>query len=148
LTLIEFIISGKVLGQKKQIKFQLKSRSKLCMMWQNNFICQSGKWQKPWDGQLQYDYQLWIDSDIVFDSNAFWKLCDLALKGDESVELNSEFAQYTDEQLYEMGDEDEEVRRERVRRLNRNGSPIVSGWYVTEIDRADWYWADSQQDSL
>ena len=22
--------------------------------------------QKPWDGKLNYDYQLWIDSDIVF----------------------------------------------------------------------------------
>ena len=24
--------------------------------------------QKPWDGKLQYDWQLWIDSDIVFNS--------------------------------------------------------------------------------
>lgn len=91
-----------------------------------------GKWQKPWNGQLNYDYQLWIDSDIMFDSNAFWKLCALALKGDETVELNPEYSSYTDEQLYEMDDENEEVRRERVRRLNRNGSPIVSGWYATE----------------
>ena len=35
--------------------------------------------QLPWDGKLEYDYQLWIDSDIVFDSNKFWQLCDLAL---------------------------------------------------------------------
>ena len=27
----------------------------------------------------KYDYQLWIDSDIVFDTNKFWQLCDLAL---------------------------------------------------------------------
>jgi hypothetical protein len=26
-----------------------------------------GPKQIPWDGKLQYDYQLWIDSDIVFD---------------------------------------------------------------------------------
>ena len=25
--------------------------------------------QKPWDGKLDYDYQLWIDSDIVFNSD-------------------------------------------------------------------------------
>ena len=25
--------------------------------------------QIPWDGKLQYDYQLWIDSDIVFNTN-------------------------------------------------------------------------------
>ena len=34
--------------------------------------------QIPWDGKLEYDYQLWIDSDIVFDTNKFWQLCDLA----------------------------------------------------------------------
>ena len=26
--------------------------------------------------KLQYDYQLWIDGDIVFDTNKFWQLCD------------------------------------------------------------------------
>ena len=30
--------------------------------------------QKPWDGKLQYDYQLWIDSDIVFDTEKFFRL--------------------------------------------------------------------------
>jgi hypothetical protein len=35
--------------------------------------------QKPWDGKLDYDYQLWIDSDIVFNSAKFWQLCDLAI---------------------------------------------------------------------
>ena len=30
--------------------------------------------QEPWQGQLHYDYQLWIDSDIVFSSDAFWAL--------------------------------------------------------------------------
>ena len=38
--------------------------------------------QIPWDGKLEYDYQLWIDSDIVFDTNKFWQLCDLALSED------------------------------------------------------------------
>ena len=35
--------------------------------------------QIPWDGKLEYDYQLWIDSDIVFDTNKFWQLFDLAV---------------------------------------------------------------------
>ena len=35
--------------------------------------------QKPWDGKLNYDYQLWIDSDIVFNTEKFWQLCDMAL---------------------------------------------------------------------
>ena len=38
--------------------------------------------QIPWDGKLQYDYQLWIDSDIVFDTSKFWQLCDLAISED------------------------------------------------------------------
>ena len=33
-----------------------------------------GPEQLPWDGKLQYDYQLWIDSDIVFNSEKFWQL--------------------------------------------------------------------------
>ena len=30
--------------------------------------------QLPWQGKLQYDYQLWIDSDNVFNQEAFYKL--------------------------------------------------------------------------
>ena len=37
-----------------------------------------GPKQIPWDGKLPYDYQLWIDSDIVFNTEKFWQLCDLA----------------------------------------------------------------------
>ena len=35
-----------------------------------------GPKQTPWDGKLEYDYQLWIDSDIVFTTEKFWQLCD------------------------------------------------------------------------
>tara|TARA_B000000557_G_scaffold94597_1_gene76425 strand:- start:40 stop:810 length:771 start_codon:yes stop_codon:yes gene_type:complete len=30
--------------------------------------------QLPWQGKLKYDYQLWIDSDIVFNLESFYKL--------------------------------------------------------------------------
>jgi len=40
--------------------------------------------QIPWDGKLKYDYQLWIDSDIVFDTNKFWQLADLAMPADDA----------------------------------------------------------------
>ena len=30
--------------------------------------------QLPWDGKLKYDYQLWIDSDIVFNTEQFYRL--------------------------------------------------------------------------
>jgi hypothetical protein len=33
-----------------------------------------GPKQVPWDGKLNYDYQLWIDSDIVFDTEKFYRL--------------------------------------------------------------------------
>jgi hypothetical protein len=44
-----------------------------------------GPKQIPWDGKLNYDYQLWIDSDIVFNTEKFWQLCDMSLpaEGDE-----------------------------------------------------------------
>ena len=38
-----------------------------------------GPKQIPWDGKLKYDYQLWIDSDIVFSTEKFWQLIDLAI---------------------------------------------------------------------
>jgi hypothetical protein len=30
--------------------------------------------QIPWDGKLKYDYQLWIDNDIVFNTEQFYRL--------------------------------------------------------------------------
>ena len=30
--------------------------------------------QLPWNGKLEYDWQLWIDSDIVFNTEKFWQL--------------------------------------------------------------------------
>jgi GT2 family glycosyltransferase len=33
-----------------------------------------GKYQKPFDGKLDYDYILWIDSDIIFNYKDFLKL--------------------------------------------------------------------------
>ena len=62
--------------------------------------------QIPWDGKLKYDYQLWIDSDIVFNSEKFWQLCDLALPADA---------------VNEDGSANEE-----------NDRAIAAGWYSTE----------------
>ena len=42
--------------------------------------------QIPWDGKLEYDYQIWIDSDIVFNTDQFWQLLDLANNGEEGGE--------------------------------------------------------------
>ena len=61
-----------------------------------------GPKQVPWDGKLPYDYQLWIDNDIVFTSEKFWQLCDLAVPGPDK-------------------DGNEVPERE-----------IAAGWYATE----------------
>lgn len=37
----------------------------------------AGPDQLPWQGNLVYDYQMWIDSDIVFNSSAFWAVFDM-----------------------------------------------------------------------
>ena len=65
-----------------------------------------GKDQIPWDGKLNYDYQLWIDSDIVFDTNKFWQLCDLACPA-------------------EAENEDGSIDDDKCRK-------ITAGWYATE----------------
>ena len=65
-----------------------------------------GPKQIPWDGKLKYDYQLWIDSDIVFDTNKFWQLCDMALPADA---------------VKEDGSTDPEKEK-----------AIAAGWYATE----------------
>ena len=64
--------------------------------------------QIPWDGKLNYDYQLWIDSDIVFDPNKFWQLCDLAVPAEAKKE---------------DGSWDEDLLNDRA---------ITAGWYATE----------------
>ena len=94
--------------------------------------------QKPWDGKLDYDYQLWIDSDIVFNTEKFWQLLDMALPA-EAV---------TEEAITE-----EEKDAEGNAILNEDGTPktkvvgirqtvdpskerkIAAGWYATEDGR-------------
>jgi len=74
--------------------------------------------QLPWDGKLKYDYQLWIDSDIVFDTNKFWQLIDLATKDAEvTQEVKDKDGRIVSTQL---GVDDSKVKE------------IVAGWYATE----------------
>lgn len=109
-----------------------------------------GPWQDPWQGELDYDWQLWIDNDIVFNSEKFWQLCDLAVK-DSPEEKEFDKEEYplwnvSDEELEAMHKSDFNVRKERVRRLSKFVNPMVSGWYRTEDGRttsvAHWLDAD------
>ena len=77
--------------------------------------------QIPWDGRLKYDYQLWIDSDIVFNSEKFWQLCDLAFPEEAIVEETVELEDGSTQTGYTI---DSSKERE-----------IVAGWYCTEDGR-------------
>ena len=70
--------------------------------------------QLPWDGKLEYDYQLWIDSDIVFNPDKFWQLCDLAIPAEAVVESTKE------DGTVEYGLDSDKERE------------IAAGWYSTE----------------
>ena len=75
--------------------------------------------QIPWDGKLKYDYQLWIDSDIVFDTSKFWQLCDLAVPADSVTKE-------------EVKDEEGNVKEVKLTTDESKLNEITAGWYATE----------------
>ena len=70
--------------------------------------CFRGPDQIPWDGKLNYDYQLWIDSDIVFSTEKF-----------SATDLHF---------LFDAVDENGET-------VEGKDHPISAGWYSTEDGR-------------
>ena len=77
--------------------------------------------QLPWDGKLEYDWQLWIDSDIVFDTAKFYQLV-----------LNSVPAEAVRK---ENVIENDKVVGQNLIIDDAKTRPIVSGWYCTEDGR-------------
>ena len=75
--------------------------------------------QVPWDGKLDYDYQLWIDSDIVFNTEKFWQLLDLALPAEAVTEED-------------IKDDDGNVTGMRQFVDPEKERQIAAGWYSTE----------------
>ena len=75
--------------------------------------------QIPWDGKLDYDYQLWIDSDIVFNTEKFWQLLDLALPAEAVIQED-------------ITDDDGNVTGMRQRIIEDEQRQIAAGWYSTE----------------
>ena len=75
--------------------------------------------QIPWDGKLDYDYQLWIDSDIVFNTEKFWQLLDLALPAEAVTEED-------------IKDDDGNVTGMRQFVDPEKERQIAAGWYSTE----------------
>ena len=105
--------------------------------------------QLPWDGKLEYDWQLWIDSDIVFDTAKFYQLilnsipaeavtkrrCSSVVK--DNKEMNSKIRM--EKSITKVVGQNIVVDDTKVR-------PIVSGWYCTEDGRTTSvaHWLDEE----
>ena len=82
--------------------------------------------QLPWDGKLNYDYQLWIDSDIVFNTEKFYQLILNAIPAEaiskEEVKqvVKNEKGEDVEQTGFKLNIDPEKERE------------IVAGWYCTE----------------
>ena len=86
--------------------------------------------QIPWDGKLKYDYQLWIDSDIVFNSEKFWQLVLDAIPEDAITQ-----EPVTQKVKGEDGKETEQTIGYNLKVDSEKEREIVAGWYCTEDGR-------------
>lgn len=98
----------------------------------------NGPDQVPFNGTINYDYQLWIDSDIVFNSEKFWQLCDLALPEESVTYEEKPYLQPNQDgemvQVYGKNEKGETVpAMQIIQHIDETKiKPIVSGWYATE----------------
>ena len=94
--------------------------------------------QLPWDGKLEYDWQLWIDSDIVFSTEKFWQLI-LNSTPKEAITYQDVIQPLKNEKgepiLDENGKERTTVVGQQLIVDESQQRPIVSGWYCTEDGR-------------
>ena len=84
--------------------------------------------QIPWDGKLNYDYQLWIDSDIVFNTEKFYQLILNAIP-EEAVTREEVKEKVKDEKT---GKEIEKFVGVKLNVDESKERQIVAGWYCTE----------------
>ena len=82
--------------------------------------------QLPWDGKLNYDYQLWIDSDIVFNTEKFYQLvlnaipAEAITKEEVKQTVKNEKGEDVEQTGFKLNVDPEKERE------------IVAGWYCTE----------------
>jgi len=82
--------------------------------------------QLPWDGKLKYDYQLWIDSDIVFNTEKFYQLvlnaipAEAVTKEEVTQTVKNEKGEDVEQKGFTLKVDPEKERQ------------IVAGWYCTE----------------
>ena len=105
--------------------------------------------QLPWDGKLEYDWQLWIDSDIVFDTAKFYQLVLNSIPAEAITK--QEVTEYVkDAQGNEIKDNDgnsiTKVVGHNIVIDDTKVRPIVSGWYCTEDGRTTSvaHWLDEE----
>ena len=105
--------------------------------------------QLPWDGKLEYDWQLWIDSDIVFDTAKFYQLVLNSIPAEAITK--QEVTEYVkDAQGNEIKDKDgksiTKVVGHNIVVDDTKVRPIVSGWYCTEDGRTTSvaHWLDEE----
>ena len=82
--------------------------------------------QLPWDGKLKYNYQVWIDSDIVFNSEKFYQLILNAIP-EEAVTKEEVIQTIKNEK-----GEDVEQKGIQLKIDPSKEREIVAGWYCTE----------------
>ena len=111
--------------------------------------CSSSSNQLPWDGKLEYDWQLWIDSDIVFDTAKFYQLVLNSIPAEAITK--QEVTEYVkDAQGNEIKDKDgnsiTKVVGHNIVVDDTKVRPIVSGWYCTEDGRTTSvaHWLDEE----
>ena len=94
--------------------------------------------QKPWDGNLKYDYQLWIASDIMFDTEKFYRLIDNAIPK-EARTYEDVIQPVLEADGTEKKDEEGKVVTQVVGKNiivdPEKEREIVAGWYCTEDGR-------------
>ena len=94
--------------------------------------------QKPWDGNLKYDYQLWIDSDIMFDTEKFYRLIDNSIPK-EARTYEDIIQPVKNPDGTEKKDEEGKIVTQVVGKNiivdSEKERSIVAGWYCTEDGR-------------
>ena len=95
-----------------------------------------GPKQIPWDGKLKYDYQLWIDSDIVFNTEKFYQLILNAIP-EEAVTKEEVYEPLKDEKTGEVvknkdGSEATKLAGYKLIVDETKERQLVAGWYCTE----------------
>ena len=94
-----------------------------------------GPKQIPWDGKLKYDYQLWIDSDIVFNSEKFYQLILMSIP-EEAISKEDVIQEILDDKgkpvLNADGKPSSQKVGERLVVDPTKERQICGGWYCTE----------------